>query len=324
MTRLSLAAAGAAVVGLGASIASAIDYATTDPTFCAETGCATVRASAWSHPLGVPLPALGIAFFAVALGLAFVARPRLRRVWAIGGALVGAGLIALQATTIGAWCKLCLIADPAALVHAALVLAGASTLRVSWRALAIVPATAAVLGALALWTHAPTAPAATAQRTIAVATKGVTIVEIVDFECPFCRQMQARLEGAIADAQVPVTVVRKMLPLTMHPHARAAAIAWCCADAQGKGEAMAAALFAADPETLTPAGCEDLAVAVGCDRERYRATLASAGERVDRDVAEARAAGDRSLPTLYIGDQRIVGATRSRAELAAMIRDAAI
>ena len=36
-------------------------------------GCATVRASAWSHPLGIPMPAIGIAFFAAMIVLAFVA-----------------------------------------------------------------------------------------------------------------------------------------------------------------------------------------------------------------------------------------------------------
>src|SRR4051812_28264946 len=97
-----------AVIGLAGSIASAIDYFGADPTFCAESGCATVRASAWSHPLGVPLPVVGIAFGALALALCFVARPRLRLALAIAGGLGGLGLIAIQAFAVGAWCKLCL------------------------------------------------------------------------------------------------------------------------------------------------------------------------------------------------------------------------
>ena len=111
----SIAALAIAVLGLAASIASLIDYVGASATFCAETGCATVRESAWSHPLGVPLPVLGIAFSAAAAALVFVDAPRLRRVLAIAGAAVAMALIGVQALAIGAWCKLCLIADPAAI-----------------------------------------------------------------------------------------------------------------------------------------------------------------------------------------------------------------
>src|SRR5215468_10860907 len=127
----SWGALGFAIVGLAASLASLIDYLGATPTFCAETGCATVRESAWSHPLGVPLPVVGIAFFAAALVLGFVDAPRLRRALAIAGAASAAGLIAVQAFAIGAWCELCMIADPAAIGYAIAVLAGAPTLRLS-------------------------------------------------------------------------------------------------------------------------------------------------------------------------------------------------
>src|SRR5262249_22619831 len=110
-----------ALVGLGASVASLIDYMTPAPMFCAESGCATVRNSVWAHPLGIPLPALGIAYFVAMAVLAFLPRPRLRVALAAIGAGVGVGLICLQAFEIGAWCKLCLIADPSAIVSALVV-----------------------------------------------------------------------------------------------------------------------------------------------------------------------------------------------------------
>jgi len=56
-------ALGLAVVGLAASVASLIDYLGSSATFCAESGCNQVRESAWAHPLGIPMPVLGIAFF---------------------------------------------------------------------------------------------------------------------------------------------------------------------------------------------------------------------------------------------------------------------
>jgi predicted DsbA family dithiol-disulfide isomerase len=102
-----------------------------------------------------------------------------------------------------------------------------------------------------------------------------------------------------------------------------AALAYCCADAQGKGDAMAEALFAAPPDALTPEGCEQLAAGVGCDLDRYRRDLPAAKARVAAEMAEVRAAGVHALPTLFIGDQRVEGAAASADELAALIHRAA-
>jgi protein-disulfide isomerase/uncharacterized membrane protein len=325
--RLSLAALAFAVIGLGASIASLIDYLGETATFCAETGCATVRESAWAHPLGIPMPVLGIAFYAAALALSFVDAPRLRRGVAIAGAGWAVLLIVLQGFVIGAWCKLCMIADPAAVGYALVVLAGARVLRPTVaRGLALVPAIGAAVGILALVTHTaplpPPPPAATGVPAFveqAQVPGAATVVEVVDFECPFCRRMQDRLAAAIAQATGPVHVVRKMLPLQIHPHAMPAALAYCCADAQGKGDAMAAALFAAKPDELSAEGCEKIAASVGCDLDRYRADLPGAEARVAAEMAEARAAGIRSLPTVFIAGERIVGARKSAEELTALL-----
>jgi protein-disulfide isomerase len=323
-------ALGLAAVGLGASIASLVDFLAAIPAFCAVAGCATVRASGWAYPLGVPMPVLGVAFFAAAIGLAFVDSPRarwLRRALAIGGAAWAIFLIGLQAFTLHAWCELCLIADCAAIGYAIAVLAGATTLRWSaGRALAVVPAVLVTVGALAVWTRPVVTPPpdATLGFVHAAQRPGVTtIVEVVDFECPHCRRMHERLTAAIARAPGPVRVVRKMLPLRMHDHAMPAAIAYCSADAQGKGDEMAAALFAARPEQLTAEGCEQLAASVGCDLDRYRMDRPAAEARVAAEAAEVRAAGIRSLPTVFIGGQRIVGASKSADELTAMLAAAA-
>src|SRR5215203_4283946 len=98
-----------ALVGLGASVASLVDYLSPAPTFCSETGCATVRLSAWADPLGIPLPILGIAYFLAMTVLAFLPRKRTRMVLAAVGGAGGITLILVQALWIGAWCKLCLV-----------------------------------------------------------------------------------------------------------------------------------------------------------------------------------------------------------------------
>jgi uncharacterized membrane protein/predicted DsbA family dithiol-disulfide isomerase len=327
--RLSVAAIGFAIVGLGASIASLIDYFGASPTFCAETGCATVRESAWAHPLGIPMPVLGVAFYLAALVLGFIEAPRLRRVLAVAGAAWAVLLIILQGAVIGAWCKLCMIADPAALGYAIAVLAGATALRFTpVRGLVTLPALLATVGLLALWTGNLPAAGAQVAAPAPVAPAQIpgtaTVIEVVDFECPYCRVMQDRLVDAIAQVRHDVRVVRKMMPLAMHPHAMPAALAYCCADAQGKGDEMAAALFAANPDDLTAEGCEKIAASVGCDLERYRRDLPQAEARIAAEIKEVRGAGVNVLPTLFIGHERIVGASKSTEELTAMLEHAAV
>jgi len=319
----SAVAAVASLVGLAASVASLYDYVGPAPAFCAESGCATVRASAWAHPLGIPMPVLGILFFAVMLVLAFVERPKLRVALAATGAAWGVALIALQAFVIHAWCKLCLIADPAAIVTGLAVIAGARTVRFTWpRALAAVPAAAACVLALRLFAHtaAPPIPPGTPAFVASAQEPGVvTVIELVDFECPFCRMLAPKLADALRAAKVPVRVVRKMVPLPMHPHAMPAALAWCCAAAQGKGEAMAEALFAAPPDELTSEGCEKIAASVGCDLDRYRRDLPAMVGKVAADMLDARGGDVHSLPTVFVGTERLTGANHSIDDLVAAI-----
>lgn len=319
--RLSFLAFALSCLGLGASLASLFDYVVNDAAFCDASGCATVRLSAWAHPLGIPMPIFGVVFFAAMVSLSFISRPRVRKVVAIGGALWAVALIAVQAFVIHAWCKLCFVADISAIAAGVVVGLGAATVAVRGRLVATGAVALAAVPALFL----ALSPAPAVDQPIAVFTPvvegRVTVVQYTDFECPFCRRLAPVLESAVAKSSVPVTVVRKMVPLKMHPHARTAALAWCCADAQGKGEEMAAALYATEPDELTPENCERVAESVGCDMDKYRASFADAATaaRVDKDIAEASAAGVRGLPTIFIGDQHLTGANHSEADLVAAI-----
>jgi uncharacterized membrane protein/predicted DsbA family dithiol-disulfide isomerase len=325
---LAIVALVLALVGLGASIASLVDYFSPAPTFCSESGCELVRTSAWARPLGIPLPIIGIVYFAAMSVLAFLPRKRLRIALAAAGGAAGIGLIAIQAFSIGAWCKLCLVADPAAVVGAIAVLAGAGTLQPKWQNLAAtVPAVALVVLALGLYSHRdqPAAIAASEPLPASVAKEqkpgAVTIVEFVDFECPFCRALDQKLSAALAKTQKPIRVVRKMVPLPNHTYAVPAAMAWCAADAQGKGDAMAKELFAAPPEELTPAGCEAIAQRLGCDVAKYRETFASAElrARIEQDMTDFRDAKLNGLPTVFIGPHKFQGSDHTTETLLAAI-----
>jgi len=326
---LAIAALAFALVGLGASIASLVDYFGDAPTFCAESGCATVRESAWARPLGIPLPVFGIAYFITMVVLAFLPKPRLRIALASAGGALGVALILIQAFAIGAWCKLCLIADPAAIAAAIAVVAGAGTIRpTATNIAATIPAAALAVLGLGVWTARPDAvpdeklPECVAREQL---PGNVTIVEFVDFECPYCRELNKKLTEAVDRTKHPIRIVRKMVPLPSHTYAVPAAMAWCAADAQGVGDRMAQELFAAKPEDLTPAGCEAIAVRLGCDVMKYRQTFASAElrARIERDMADARAADLKGFPTIFIGKQKFEGSNHTSEDLYAAIERAA-
>lgn len=325
---LAVAALVLALIGLGASVASLIDYLGPAPTFCSESGCVTVRSSAWAAPLGIPLPIFGVAYFTAMAVLSFLPRRRIRIALAAIGGAAGIGLILIQAFAIGAWCKLCLVADPAAIAGALAVVAGAGTVRSTWPNItATVPTAALVVLGLGLYAHRGDAQLSNEPVPEVVAKEQqpgtVTIVEFVDFECPFCRALDKKLTEALDRTQKPIRIVRKMVPLPFHRRAVPAAMAWVCADTQGKGDGMAKALFAMKPEDMTPANFEAAAERLGCDLVKYRETFASQAlqDRIKQDMADA--AKLEGLPTIYIGTQKFEGSDHSADKLLAAIDRAA-
>src|ERR1019366_2296351 len=125
----------------------------------------------------------------------------------------------------------------------------------------------------------------------------VTVVDFVDFECPFCRMTRAELEPILESHRARLRVVRRQVPLRVHPHALDAARAACCGERLGKGEAMANALFTAPVEQLTREGCEKLAEIVGLSLGPYRACVADpkTDERIESDRTVFKAAGGYAL-----------------------------
>ena len=324
------------LVGLAACAMLLVDYLR-PPVFCSDhgSGCDVVRHSAFARPFGVPLPIPGTLFFVGMLVVSvFGAGERARRLLAslgLLGVLAGVTFVAIQGFVLHHWCKYCLVVDASAVLAGAL----AMSLRMDVRDTAEptpkrrVPSfvvTAAALVALLLplgyglsrpMGHRPIGPNT---PTIAPLPEVIarlqerdvtTIVEFVDFECPFCRRQQEALAPVLASYGRRVRVVRKNVPLSIHEHARDAARAACCAEEQGRGEAVSNALFRS--EDLTPAGCERVVQESHADLEAYRACLASHRPDVllERDMNDAHAAGVSGLPTLYVGVERFEGLTDS-------------
>src|SRR5262249_42283463 len=144
------------------------------------------------------------------------------------------------------------------------------------RAVVLVPF--ALAGALAAFAPAaygwmkpiPPVPDVIAQELQKTPRGKVTVVDFVDYECPFCRMTHVALAPLLAANESRVRVVRKNVPLRMHPHAMDAARAACCGERLGKGDAMADALFTAPTDELTVDGCEKIAAALGLPLEGFR------------------------------------------------------
>jgi protein-disulfide isomerase len=322
-------------VALATSAILAVDYLRDEPVFCAEGGgCAEVRRSAVAGALGVPLPLLGLAGF-LALGIVSLVPGRLARWAQLGlaalGAVAGASLLFAQ-WRLGAWCVFCVTTDASALVAAAV-----AAWRLGRATGPVLPASVTVAGALLMVGFASVpilvgarkqpryeTPAAILAEIQQTPPAEVTVVDFVDFECPFCRMTHALLAPLIASHRDRVRCVRRQVPLHSHPHAQDAARAACCGDALGKGNEIADALFSAPVEDLTPQGCEKIAEGLGLPRDAYRACVADpkTDERIEADRALFKAAGGYALPTIWIDQRKLVGAQPEEALAGAL--DAAL
>jgi uncharacterized membrane protein/protein-disulfide isomerase len=327
-----------ATVGLGTSALLLHLHLFPESGACGpEGGCDVVRTSAWSMIAGIPLPWLGVAYFGVLTAALVV--PGLRRRWllaalGLGGLASGVSLLVLQAVVIGAFCPYCVVVD-ACSIGAGLCLAPALAvprLRLAGRpvigAFGLGAAVPVVLLAIFAPTEPPAVPSGPAPGVIAAAQAEdrATIVEFIDFECPFCRRQHARMSEVLAGLagegeEPPVQLVYKHLPLRIHRNAREAARFACCAEEQGRGEEMVDALFSRDE--LSTEACHACASELGLDDAALRECLGSTrpDARLDADAQDARAAAVRRLPTCFVGEQGFEG-LQDEATLRAAIEQA--
>lgn len=308
-----------ALLGLGTSVLLLGEYGGDASGLCTVGGgCDVVGQSGWARPGGVPLPALGIVYFASLIGVSIV--PGFRQLLApvAGvGALVGVALFAIQVFDIGAVCAFCVVVDVSALACGGLAWTlerepGADPARYGVHAALVAGVVVAGLGVHALAPErASSSPTAGVPRFVAELARpgAVTIVEFLDFQCPACRAQHERFRTVLPDFGDRVEVVLKHLPLPQHAFAAPAARAHLCAERQDPSstKAMADALFAA--KRPTGGTLPRIATELGLDFDRLKA-CAGAGaitERLRRDFSHAEEASVVSLPTFWIGDERFEG-----------------
>ncbi len=136
----------------------------------------------------------------------------------------------------------------------------------------------------------------------------LTLVEYLDYECPFCGRMTGVAREMTAHFGDRLRYVVRHMPLEVHPHAQLAALAVEAAARQGKFWEMHDLLFARQDE-LELQDLVGYAAELGLDVEAFMRDLddEESARRVQRDVASAEASGVRGTPTFFIGEERHVG-----------------
>jgi len=147
----------------------------------------------------------------------------------------------------------------------------------------------------------------------APATTGplVTLVEYMEYECPFCALRAPELRALAARYPRELKIVYKNYPMDGHRHARLAAEAALAAGEQGKYLEMHDLLFA-DPQHLELPALERRARELGLDMARFDKALAEHrfAAQIDRDIEEAQLAGLTGVPIYIIDGEVFVGGVR--------------
>lgn len=135
----------------------------------------------------------------------------------------------------------------------------------------------------------------------------ITIVEFSDFACPFCAQLRPVLERFVEERTGRVKLVYKPFPIDAHPGAFEAAQAAEWARGQGIFWKYHDTLYA-NARSLSPGELASYARGLGADGDALEAALESGAfkGRVQASREEARVAGLRATPTLFIDGRRLV------------------
>ena len=322
-------------------------------------GCDAVRASAYAHLWGYPLPVFGVAMYA-ALALLVFSQPLGPARWAparryLVATLSGCGflfsvyLTGLEGRVIHAWCAWCVvsaltvtaifalsvwdIARPAPEPEPVEALAQARThFAVGLVALSV------GIPAFYYLSHHGELPSTVQQPSEAVIRERlirpdshvsgnpqapVTIVEFGDFQCPACGREQEVIRETRQKYGNQICWVFRQFPIpSLHEFAEAAAVASECAADQGKFWEAVDKLYDNQTE-LSNDALRRYAAELGLDTERFNQCLNNPATlaRVRRDVDDAHTLGVRGTPTFFV-NQHAIGRPPTVEELAQLIDQA--
>jgi protein-disulfide isomerase len=158
----------------------------------------------------------------------------------------------------------------------------------------------------------------------------VWIIEVSDFQCPFCKEWHDETYATVLNDYVKTGKVRMAyvnFPLSIHPNAHQAAVSAMCAGAQNRFWQMHDALFSSQKswETLADptAAFDSLARSVGVNDADYKKCLTSPSiaALIAGDQQRAHDGGVSATPSFWIGGKLFEGAIPT-AEMKQAIDDA--
>jgi protein-disulfide isomerase len=139
----------------------------------------------------------------------------------------------------------------------------------------------------------------------------LTLEQFGDFECPSCKNVATFLDQVIKEYHPSVRLIFRNFPLTMHQHARDAALAAEAAGLQGRYWEMHDMLFREQPvwSSASDAGMwfDSYAETLGLDLNQFRKDVKSdkVRERIESDQARARSLGVKVVPTLFVDKHQV-------------------
>ena len=314
------------------------------PMVCMGGGCDAVRASAYSHMGGLPVPIFGILMYGSLVLLLFLypllppsyARQAQNGVLLISGVsfLFSIYLTGLEAFVIHSWCVWCVLS--ALLVTAIFLISLMERSRLPEplgpaEALAAVQRNFAlilfgfVLGVPAfvlLTQHGSLPPVKTPTHQVVEThmvrpdthffgdpNARVTVVEFGDFKCPACRQAEATAKKIREKFGNQIRFAFREFPLVnVHADSEKAAEAAECASQQGKFW-QAVDMFYEHQGDLTLPAINQYAGEMGLDSQKFVACLQQGqmAGRVTQDMADGQALGVHATPTFFIDGRPFVG-----------------
>lgn len=133
----------------------------------------------------------------------------------------------------------------------------------------------------------------------------IQLVAFSDFQCPFCSRINKPLDDVARHYGPDAVVVFKHFPLTFHRASMPASLASMCAHEQGKFWEYHDVLFA-NQRALSAEDLKGYAQTLGLDEEAFTACFESGRykAKIEADMAEARAAGVRGTPVVFINGRK--------------------
>ncbi|MCK5580068.1 MAG: thioredoxin domain-containing protein [Candidatus Omnitrophica bacterium] len=139
----------------------------------------------------------------------------------------------------------------------------------------------------------------------------ITIVEFVDFQCPFCTRFHPMIEEVLSTYPDKVNYVLKNFPLGFHKQAKPAAKAAFAAGEQGKYWEMVDALLE-NSRALSDEKFEELAKEIGLNVKKFKKDYTSKDAEwekfIEADMMLAGKVAVRGTPTFFLNGKK----TRSR------------